>query len=292
MKHDSHEGALHSRTHLDTKIGRGMCDFDRPLQDVSRFLEQACHAKVHPKLGLQIGGQRRRQRNDAGRTPEEGNRSRSIAAFRGPDSGLAQPATRILGKLFRAPIRLAKVDSQVVRSLEVVADEFVELGGLRGRLVETIREALVQLRTQALRRRAVHRVLNDDMAEAESVLGRPEEAASDERLEMRADGGNGTRFEERGNVAVREHPQYDRPALEYGSLAWPKPLETRSQQRLHRLRQRLFGEASFERDSEQLLDEKRVSFRRLGDTRPLIRPEDRAAEPVQESIGVLGRERI
>ena len=54
-----------------------------------------------------------------------------------------------------------------MRLLEVVADELVELGEIRRRLVEPVGVALVQLRAQALRRRAIDRLLHEDVAEAE-----------------------------------------------------------------------------------------------------------------------------
>ena len=83
----------------------------------------------------------------------------------------------------------------------MIADELVELGELRRRLVEPIGEALVQLRAQTLRRRAVDGLLHEDVAEPErAVPTRPHEAAAGQRLQVRVGGRRGVGIQQRHDV--------------------------------------------------------------------------------------------
>ena len=108
-----------------------------------------------------------------------------VSALERADACRTEPSAAVFGKPFGPPIGLAELGPQPVGPLEVVADELVELGEIRRSLIEAVGEALVQLGAESLRRRAVDRVLDDDVAEAERVLDGPEEAARDERSEMR-----------------------------------------------------------------------------------------------------------
>ena len=153
------------------------------------------------------------------RALEQVHRRGHVAPLQGADSCLTEPADRRPRPVFprRGPRRRARSG----------ADRPARGGSRRIRRarrdpaqsVETVGEALVQLRAKPLRRRAVDGLLDDDVAEAERVLfGRPEEAARDERLEVRGDGWSGIGVEERCQVVLRESSEHDRTALEDGSL--------------------------------------------------------------------------
>ena len=84
----------------------------------------------------------------------------------------------------------------------------------------------------------------------------------------------------------------DRTALEHGALAGAEPVEARSEERLDRLGNPLLGQPALECEGEELLEEERVALGGLDDACPLVRFEDAAAEPVDEGLGLVGRECI
>ena len=86
------------------------------------------------------------------RPAEQAKRRGNVARFiaRTPASPAEARASSASAR--RAPIRLAELRPQPVRLLEVVADELVELGEIGRLRVEPVGVALVQLRSQALRR--------------------------------------------------------------------------------------------------------------------------------------------
>ena len=198
-----------------------------------------------------------------------------------------------MAEILDSPVRLAELGAQPICLLEVVADELVELGQIRRRRIEPVREPLVQLRPQPLRGRAVDGVLHEHVAKAErAVASRPYEAASGERREVRVGGRHGVGIEQRHDIVRTELLPDDRTALEHGALAGAEPVEARSEERLDRLGNPLLGQPAFEREGEELLEEERVALGGLDDARSLVRFEDAAAEPVDEGLGVVGREGV
>ena len=83
----------------------------------------------------------------------------------------------------RPPVALAELRAQRVRLLEVVADELVEARGGRATLVEPVGVALVELRAQALRRRAVDGSCTSTWRKPNSASprGRTKPRSADER---------------------------------------------------------------------------------------------------------------
>ena len=136
----------------------------------------------------------------------------------------------------------------------------------RGRspCVEPVGEALVEFGPKPLRRRAIDRVLNDDVAEAERVLARgTHEAAPDERPEMGADSRRGIGLEERCHVVGRESSH----TIEPRSSTARSPGPSRSR-RAASSAWTVSGRACSARppssaEGEELLDEERVSLGRL-----------------------------
>ena len=147
----------------------------------------------------------------------------------------------------------------------------------------------MQLSAEPLRRASVDGLLDEHVPEAEQpVAARPDEAAAGERLQVRISGRRRIRIEERDDVASGELLSDDGSALEHRALARPEPVEARGEQRLDRLGQRALGEAAFEREGEELLEEERVPLGRLGDASALVGLERRPAEPLEQRVRLLG----
>ena len=100
------------------------------------------------------------------------------------------------------------------------------------------------------------------------------------------------RIEQRDDVVGRELLPDHGPALEHRALAGAEPVEARGEQRLDRLRQRALGEAAFQREREELLEEERVALRGLDDAGALIRLERRSAETLEQRVRLLRGERV
>ena len=136
------------------------------------------------------------ERKQCHRSAEQADRRRHVAAPECTQTRRRQTTPGILAQARGTAIVLAELRPKPMRLLEVVADELVELGQIRRRLVEPVGEALVQLRSQPLRGRAVDGVLHEHVAKAErAVASRPYEAASGERREVRVGGRHGVGIE-------------------------------------------------------------------------------------------------
>ena len=109
---------------------------------------------------------------------------------------------------------------------------------------------------------------------------------------MRVRGRRGIRIEQGDDVAGGELLPDDGAALEHRTLAGAEPVEAGCEQRLDRLRQRTLCEPAFQREREELLDEERVALRGLGNARALVRLERRSAEPLEQRVSLLRRERV
>ena len=112
----------------------------------------------------------RKQRHCSAEQPD---RRRHVAAPECTQTRRRQTTPGILAQARGTAIVLAELRPKPMRLFEVVADELVELGEIRRGLVEPVGEALVQLRAQALRGRAVDRVLHEHMAKAERAVCLP-----------------------------------------------------------------------------------------------------------------------
>src|SRR3954453_21164480 len=93
-----------------------------------------------------------------------------VAASQCADSRRGKPSSRLVGQGSGTGIRVTKLHAQLVSLLEVVPDEFVELREAREPVIEVAGETLVQVSSEPLRRRAVHRVLKKDVPETEAAL--------------------------------------------------------------------------------------------------------------------------
>src|SRR5262249_2368293 len=159
-----------------------------------------------------------------------------VVPLPGASASSAEPSTGVLCQCRRVPVRLAELRPQHVRLLEVVAGELVEVDDPA--LLQPIGEALVELRAQALRRRAVGGLLDEAVPEAEDVLaGRPDEAPSRESPQVGVGGRRRLRVEEGGDIVGAELLADDGAALEDGPLAWAEAVEAGREERLHGLRE-------------------------------------------------------
>ena len=154
---------------------------------VAQQLELSCIAVLNVRLGASRVASRS-QRRDAelaraararsgSSTDRETSLARATSIVRGmsPRFSARTPATpsrRPPSSASRvsAPIGLAELRPQAVRLLEVVADELVELGDVGQRRVEPVGVALVQLGSQPLGRRAIDRLLDEDVAEPKPAV--------------------------------------------------------------------------------------------------------------------------
>ena len=152
----------------------------------------------------------------------------------------------------------------------------------------------MQLGAQPLRRGAIDRLLDEHVPEAEHAIraaaARSRASASVRRCASAVGAASGS--SSATTSSERELLPDDRAALEHRALAGAEPVEARGEQRLDRLRQRALGEAAFQREREELLEEERVALGGLDDAGALIRLEDRPAETVEQRVGLLRGERV
>jgi hypothetical protein len=166
-------------------------------------------------------------RQQIGRPAEQPRAAAGVLALPGRDPSRAEPAARILGETLGVPVGFR---SKLRRPLEVESDDLVADSAR----VEQVGRRLVQTRTLGFGRRGVRRLLDEGVAEAESLLERLrrrsgiEQSAPDERGERLAGGAGVEELCDDGGV---ELPADDRGALDGCALACGQPVEARGQER-------------------------------------------------------------
>ena len=188
--------------------------------------------------------------------------------------------------------RAAELDAVAVSLLEVVADDLVALDELRAVVLEPAGEALVQVGARRLRERVVGRVADQQVAEAEAVLGRHERPLGPDQLlayecgQPRHDLHVG-RLERLNRPAVEELA-FDRAALEHAPLGLLEPVEPGRKQRLQRPRHDHVT-AGVGRHCGHLGEEQRIPARRPSDALAQVRPRRVCG---QKLLDVLAGERL
>ena len=145
-------------------------------------------AELHLRLGEVEENVRHGLQAD--RATEQARRGESVAARERPTAGTHEPGRGSFGKhglRFTGRRELGPVS---VGTLQVVADDLVEVGSACGAILDPVGVTLVQIGARPFGHRFVRRVANEDVAEAEAVLsgeGSPvgtDQLLPDERLQM------------------------------------------------------------------------------------------------------------
>ena len=170
----------------------------------------------------------------------------------------------------------------------MVSHDLVQLHEAYAVLLEPRREALVQLCSGRLRQRVVGRVPDQQVAEAVGVLAGklrlvgPDELLADQavqaRLHLRLFGSESL------HGATVEDSALDRAALEHATLGRLELVEPRGEQCLDRPRHGDLAVARVLDERDHLLDEERVSFRRVADPLLESRLEAVVAEQLLEQL--------
>src|SRR6266540_5993210 len=174
------------------------------------------------------------------------------------------------------------------RLLEVIADELV----CAGPAVEALRGAFVQVCALRLRDTAIRDVADEDVVEAEHVLGCVDESSLREVGEVTI---CPLRFLDRGHVVellAREAASYDGRGAEHGQLARVEAVKPACDQRVDRRWRRECELGRLPGQREQLLGKQGIASCVLDDLGLELWVERRVGEAHQQRGDILRRERL
>ena len=253
---ETEERQLHPCAKLDVRIAdrRGCTcgDGERSRRPPGVASGEQCETE----LARQLSRQRGIGRKEARRALQQPDGRVHVVAPPCEQAGRAESRTRVRRELAQPPLVRTELHTQPICALEVEADELVGLVPS----IEVIGQPLVQLGTEPLRRAAIDGVVDQPVAEPEPRLGEPQEAATDQDVEVRSRRRRGRRVEQLRHVAGREVAPDDGGALEHAALAGPEPVETRGEQRPQRRRR--LEQAGLSDVRDELLEEERISLGR------------------------------
>ena len=263
----------------------------RPLELTATYERSASSGRASSASGPRRRAGRSRAAGgppQPGRAPDRATRpaARSLAAARDAELRSARRP-----ELLRKPIRL----------LEVVAEDLVELEGRPGsRVLEPLREALVELRAQLLRHRHVGRVPDKEMAETKRLLAREErplganQFLADERERCRSSSVR-SRVRRSSPTAPRWNTSPSTAAaLDDDPHVAVERVDPRLQERVDRRGTAMLAVAVLADHREHLLDVERVARRRGGDPLAQVAVElaHRRARVVDQRLALVFAERL